>query len=92
MTATEPLDSLKEMIREAIALIFPSTVVDLDEVKDEVWTDLARIYYKYEDESQKKAFREVMREIAEKMQDDRWASIYNKIYREEQREKNNVLG
>lgn len=91
MTASEPLDSLKEMIREAIAKIFPSIDVDLEEIKDEVWTDLSRIYYKYEDEGQKRAFREVMREIAEKMQDDRWETVYKKIYREERKDKNHTL-
>ena len=92
MTASEPLDSFKEMIREAIEKIYPSSDVPLDEIKDEVWTDLSRIYYKYEDEAQKRAFREVMKEIAEKMQGDRWETVYKKIYREEQKEKNNVLG
>jgi precorrin-3B methylase len=92
MTASEPLDSLKEMIRDAIEKIFPSSEVALDEIKDEVWTDLSRIYYKYEDEAQKRAFREVMKEIAEKMQDDKWVTVYKKIYREERKEKTNVLG
>ena len=91
MTASEPFDSIKEMIREAIGKIFPLTQVDLEEVKDEVWSDLSRIYYKYEDEAQKKAFREVLREIADKMQDDKWETVYKKIYREEQKEKNNVV-
>ena len=92
MTTSEPLESFKEIIREAIEKIFPSSEVALDEIKDEVWTDLSRIYYKYEDEAQKRAFREVMKEIAEKMQDDKWQTVYKKIYREEQKEKNNVLG
>jgi hypothetical protein len=91
MTASEPLDNIKEMIREVINKIFPSNQVDLEEVKDEVWSDLSRIYYKYEDEAQKKAFREVMREIADKMQDDKWETVYQKIYREEQKEKNHVV-
>jgi hypothetical protein len=91
MTTSEPLNNLKEIIREAIEKIFPSSEVALDEIKDELWTDLSRIYYKYEDEAQKRAFREVMKEIAEKMQDDKWETVYKKIYREEQKEKNNVL-
>jgi len=82
MTASEPLDSFKEMIKEAIEKIFLSSDVALEEIKDEVWTDLSRIYYKYEDEAQKRAFREVMREIAEKMREDKWETVYKKIYRE----------
>jgi hypothetical protein len=32
-----------------------------------------------------------MREIAEKMQGDRWETVYKKIYREEQKDKNHTL-
>jgi len=50
--------------------------VPLGEIKEEVWQDLADIYYKYEDEIQKKAFREIMKEIS----DTEWRKIYSKIY------------
>ena len=43
------------------------------------------LYYKYED--QKKAFREVMYDICEKIKDGKWESVYNKLYRAEQKEK-----
>jgi len=82
------METLKEVIREAISMIIPSTDVEIDEIKDEVWSDLSKIYYKYEDETQKRAFREVMKEIAEKITDDRWASVYRKIYREELKDRN----
>jgi hypothetical protein len=88
MTTPEPLDALKEAIRDVISKIIPSQDVDIDEVKEEVWTDLSRIYYKYEDEAQKKAFRDIMKEISEKIQDDKWETVYKKIYREELKEKN----
>lgn len=78
-------DALKERIREAIASILPPIKTDLDEVKDEVWTDLSRIYYKYDTEDQKRAFREVLKEIAEKIEDDQWPTVYKKIYREERK-------
>ena len=91
MTSPEPLDAIKEVIREAISKIIPPTEVDLDEVKDEVWSDLSRIYYKYEDETQKRAFREVMKEIAEKLRDDKWETVYRKIYNEEMKDRNNVV-
>ena len=32
-----------------------------------------------------------MREIAEKMREDKWETVYKKIYREEQKEKNNTF-
>lgn len=50
--------------------------VPIDDVKEEVWQDLADIYYKYDDEIQKKAFREIMNEISE----IEWRKIYSKIY------------
>ena len=88
MTTSEPLDALKGAIREMISKILPSSEVDPDEVKEEVWADLSRIYYKYEDEAQKKAFRDIMKEISEKIQDDKWETVYKKIYREELKERN----
>lgn len=74
-----------------LSKVLPSGEIDLDAMKEDVWTDLSRIYYKYEDESQKKAFREVLEEIAEKIQSDKWQTVYKKIYREEQKQKNNHL-
>jgi len=88
MTTSEPLNALKGAIREMISKILPSSEVDPDEVKEEVWADLSRIYYKYEDEAQKKAFRDIMKEISEKIQDDKWDAVYKKIYREELKERN----
>jgi hypothetical protein len=90
MNSSEPLSPLKEAIREAISKIFPSNDVDIEEVKDEVWNDLSKIYYKYEDETQKKAFREIMKEISDKIQSDKWDTVYMKIYREEQKDRNHV--
>jgi len=88
MTTPEPLDAIREAIRDVISKIIPSPDVDIDEVKEEVWADLSRIYYKYEDEAQKKAFRDIMKEISEKIQDDKWETVYKKIYREELKERN----
>ncbi len=88
MATPEPLDALKDAIREVILKLIPSPEVDPDEVKEEVWADLSRIYYKYEDEAQKKAFRDIMKEISEKIQDDKWETVYKKIYREELKERN----
>ena len=90
MTTSEPLDALSEAIREVISKILPSPEVDPDEVKEEVWADLSRIYYKYEDEAQKKAFRDILKEISEKIQDDKWETVYKKIYREELKESNGL--
>ena len=39
----------------------------MSNMKDEVWLDLSRIYYKYEDTTQKQAFREVVLEMSDKI-------------------------
>jgi len=77
------MDGIKEKIRKAITTILPPKEVDLDEVKDEVWKELSRVYYKYEDESQKQAFREIMREIGEKLSEGKWSTIYHKLYQKD---------
>jgi len=80
---TSKINGIKEKIQKAINAILPSKEVDLDEVKDGVWKELSRIYYKYEDESQKQAFREIMREIGEKLSEGKWSTIYHKLYQKE---------
>ncbi len=57
--------------------------VDMGNIKNEVWVDLSAVYYKYEDEDQKKAFREVVYEISEKITEGKWNAIYKKLYRAE---------
>ena len=71
----------REKVHKFIAGIIPPIEVDIDEVKAEIWNDVAALYYKFEVNSHKKGFREVMREISDKMRDDKWNSIYQKMYR-----------
>ncbi len=73
-----------KFIRDAI----PSRPVFLQEVKKEVWKELSLIYYKYEDNYQKRAFREVISEISESINDGNWGTVYNKLYRFEQLSRN----
>ena len=70
-----------ENIREVLSKIFSGPDIDVETIKDEVWQDLANIYYKYDDEEQKRAFREVMKEIANDISDENWKRVYQKIYR-----------
>ena len=86
MSSIKPLETLKNKVKEAVTKAL-DTDIDLDEFKEEVWNDLSAIYYKYETEEQKKAFREVMYEICEKIKEGKWDSVYKKLYREEQKEK-----
>jgi hypothetical protein len=66
-----------------LSILLPSQETDLQNIKDEVWGDLSDLYYKYDDGDQKRAFREVVREISEKITEDRWQTVYSKLYRSE---------
>jgi len=74
---------LVSTVRNTMSNIFSINETDINELKDEVWADLSAVYYKYEVEDQKRAFREVAYEIAEKIMDGKWDSIYKKFYRKE---------
>jgi hypothetical protein len=53
---------------------------DIEELKEEIWGDLSSVYYKYEDNNQKKAFREVIVDISSKLNSGKWKAIYNKLH------------
>ena len=87
MVSDEKQNGIRGVMKEVIDQILPSNDVELNEIKEEIWTDLAALYYKYEDEDQKRAFREVMYDICEKISQGKWDSVYSKLYRVEQKEK-----
>ena len=81
MESEEKQTGLKNMVKDVVNHILASSEVDISEIKDEIWKDLSDLYYKYEDEDQKRAFREVMHEISEKINDGKWENVYRKLYR-----------
>ncbi|MFB0558155.1 MAG: hypothetical protein ACETVY_03450 [Candidatus Bathyarchaeia archaeon] len=87
MASERKQNSLKERVRGVIDQILPPSEVRIDEIKNEIWRDLSALYYKYEDENQKRAFREILHEISDKIVEGKWESIYNKLYRLGQEEK-----
>ncbi|MFC1803768.1 hypothetical protein ACFL0D_07370 [Thermoproteota archaeon] len=87
MASNDKQNGFKGMVKEVIDQILPSSEVELIDIKKEVWHDLSALYYKYEDETQKRAFREVMYDICEKINQGKWDSIYRKLYRVEQKDK-----
>jgi hypothetical protein len=87
MTSNDKQNGFKGMVKEVIDQILPPSDVELEAIKDEVWADLSALYYKYEDEVQKKAFRKVMQDICEKMSQGKWDSVYKKLYRADQKDK-----
>ncbi len=87
MASDDKQNSFRGVVKEVIDQILPSGDIELADIKEEVWTDLAALYYKYEDEDQKRAFREVMHEICDKISTGKRDSVYKKLYRVEQKEK-----
>jgi hypothetical protein len=77
----EKPDTLGNKVKEAVMKVLPVSEVDLDDIKEWIWNDLSVLYYKYENEDQKRAFRDVMHEIAERINNGDWKSVYNKLYR-----------
>ena len=67
-------------IRRYLSKVIPPSKMDLELDKNEVWSDLSAIYYKYEDSDQKRAFREVISEISDNVKEGRWQSVYKKLY------------
>lgn len=80
---SESFDALTGSIRETLTRILPSRVEDIEGEKKEIWKDLSMVYFKYEDEIWRKAFREVLIELFDKISDVKWEEIYSKIYSEE---------
>lgn len=70
-----------EKIVQYISRIFPNTPPDIETVKNEIWTDLSALYYKYDYDFQKRAFREVLVEMSDKISDGKWSTIYKRMYR-----------
>lgn len=81
MESEQKEKSIGSKVKDAVNNILGPSEVDLSEIKEEIWQDLSNLYYKYEDETQKRAFREVMYEICEKISNGKWDSVYNKLYR-----------
>lgn len=79
--ASEKPESLREKVKEVVENILPASDPDLEEIKEDIWVDLANLYYKYDDEVQKRAFREIMYDISDKIQKGEWKSVYNKLYK-----------
>ena len=87
MASDDKQNGFKLMVKEVIDQILPSAEVELTDIKEEIWQDLSALYYKYEDEDQKRAFREVMCDISDRIQEGKWDSVYKKLYRVEQKDK-----
>jgi hypothetical protein len=70
-----------EKIVQYMSRIFPNTPPNIETMKNEIWTDLSALYYKYDYDFQKRAFREVLTEMSDKIYEGKWSTIYKRIYR-----------
>jgi RNA binding exosome subunit len=87
MASGEVKGTLKDKVREILEEVLPSGDVELEVIKEEIWEDLSILYYRYEDVKQKDAFRMVMYNICEKISEGNSGTVYQKIYRTEQKGK-----
>jgi hypothetical protein len=78
------VDQILKKAKKTVLKIVPSNETNIEELKKEVWNDLSYVYYKYEVTGQKRAFREVAHEMAEKIMEGKWDNVYRKLYRTEQ--------
>ena len=67
-------------MRKFFSRVIPSNTISMESVRQEVWRDLSRVYYKYEDGAQKRAFREILSEVSEQISDGNWNSVYRKLH------------
>ena len=72
---------LLDVIVTQASKIIPYPQTDATSMKEGVWADLSALYYKYDHDVQKRAFREVMREISQIITEERWPTAYKRIYR-----------
>jgi hypothetical protein len=79
--ANKSIDSILSKVKKAATKVLQVAEIEVEGIKEEVWEDLSALYYKYEDNDQKKAFREIMHEISEKINENKWDTIYKKLYR-----------
>ena len=67
-------------VRRFFSRVLPSNTISIEALKQDVWSDLSAVYPKYEDDYQKRAFREILFEISERLNEDKWNNIYKKLH------------
>jgi len=77
----ERIEHLHSLAVKYISRILPDIHTDITTTKQEIWTDLSHLYYKYDNPHQKQAFREVIKEISRTINEDRWPTAHKRIYR-----------
>ena len=73
--------NIQNQIVGFLSKLLPPRETSVDQMKKEVWVELSSIYYKYDDPTQKKAFREVVSDLSESINEGEWQVIYRRLYR-----------
>jgi hypothetical protein len=69
-----------ESVIKFVSKVVPLKRVNTETIKQDVWIDLSAVYYKYEDDAQKRAFREIISDISEKLNEGKWDRVYKRLY------------
>ena len=67
-------------LRRFFSKKIPVRTISSEMIKSDIWRDLSLVYYKYEDGAQKRAFREILADISNKINDGNWDIVYRKLY------------
>jgi hypothetical protein len=67
-------------IQRFLSKKIPGRTISSEMIKSDIWRDLSLVYYKYEDGTQKRAFREILADISNKINDGNWDTVYRKLY------------
>jgi len=80
-SAREYIGRLHGRVGACISRMFPDVPPDIESVKEEIWADLSAVYYKYDYDFHKRAFRDVMIEVSDKLSEGKWSTVYKRMYR-----------
>lgn len=74
-------------VRNALNVLGVEHKREISEDIEDIWMSLSDLYYKYEDDAWKSAYREVFYYISEKIEEEKWPTVYTNLYRREQKRK-----
>lgn len=67
-------------VTKFVSTVVPLKKINIETIKQDIWNDLSAVYYKYEDDTQKRAFREILSDISERLNEGKWDCVYKKLY------------
>ena len=87
LLSSNPFIMIQDIVEKSIrnigkffSKVIPAKTISMETIKQDVWKDLSTVYYKYEDSAQKRAFREILLEISDRINEGKWDTVYRKLY------------